>query len=231
MLAARQMLQDNIMTPFKNSLETKTAQYKLALDRFQPIEENRFLAEKQNAYNLPQFIYQKSCAICHGAVGDGHGVEAVNLFIPPADLTKIRTRSKTLLAVLEEGVPGSAMLYFRIYTKDTLYGVIGYLQKYMDIKSYPEEVPVKIGPVEQKAAEAVFISQCSDCHGKSGRVSPKGAALRPPARDMSVWALEPGTSFKIISEGYANTAMKGYRNLSENVRWAMVKLMYGFYEK
>jgi mono/diheme cytochrome c family protein len=75
------------------------------------------------------------------------------------------------------------------------------------------------------------MQQCADCHGSGATVTQKGAALRPPARSMGDWALAPDASFKIISEGYPGTDMKGYGQIPEGVRWAIVRRMYQSYEK
>ncbi|TDR37727.1 high-affinity iron transporter [Tahibacter aquaticus] len=75
-------------------------------------------------------------------------------------------------------------------------------------------------------AEALYATQCSSCHGLTGRADgPAAAALTPPpvaftdaarARERSVFAL-----YQVISQGVAGTAMPAFTTLSDDDRWAL----------
>lgn len=75
-------------------------------------------------------------------------------------------------------------------------------------------------------AETLYATQCSSCHGVTGRGDgPAAAALTPPpiafvdaarARERSVFAL-----YQVISQGVAGTAMPAFTALSDADRWAL----------
>ncbi|MES2067474.1 MAG: FTR1 family protein [Pseudomonadota bacterium] len=61
-------------------------------------------------------LFQTTCAVCHGATGDGHGPNAAKLSTPPiafTDLTRARQRSIfALYQVIGQGIDGTAMQSF-----------------------------------------------------------------------------------------------------------------------
>ncbi|UXI66111.1 cytochrome c/FTR1 family iron permease [Tahibacter amnicola] len=75
-------------------------------------------------------------------------------------------------------------------------------------------------------AQALYVSQCSSCHGLTGHADgPAAAVLSPPpvafadaarARERSTFAL-----YQVISQGVAGTAMPAFTTLSEEDRWAL----------
>ena len=229
MLLGRHLMQSSVFRPFYQRLNQNAGEYKNIL-RKNPVKgENLFVAEEYDNYNMPQFIYHKGCEFCHGAVGNGDGDEADELKIPPFDLTTIRTDEGMLLGVLREGIPGTAMPPFNFYTQTTLSRLTGYLRNQVGILSYPEPVPVFISADEIEKAASDFRLHCASCHGENGRVSPRGAAMRPAPRDMTRWTLSPNAAFRIISSGYQGTTMRAYSYLPEKDRWAMVQFLQDLY--
>jgi mono/diheme cytochrome c family protein len=229
MLLARQVNQEDALVPFNERLQRTTRAHWAAVKARAPAGENRFLAEKYDDDNLPQFIFQRSCAFCHGGVGNGQGREAGNLRVRPADLTQMRARPDAVLDLLSHGVPGSAMPYFSVYTGRVLKGLAGYLYDKVGMREAPEAVPVAVSPDDERQAALAYDGRCAACHGSNGRVGPAGAAARPAPRDMTAWALRPEAAFAVITAGTPGTAMQGFGDLPEQVRWALVRRIAGFY--
>jgi mono/diheme cytochrome c family protein len=133
--------------------------------------------------------------------------------------------------LIRQGIPGTAMPYFSIYTNRTLKELFQYLQDNIGIRQQIEQVPVAVTDTEQQEAAALYTQQCVSCHGNNGKVSEEGKKLRPPPRDLSKWGYHPAVTFKIISEGYPGTTMQGYGQIPERIRWALVKLVNSFYSE
>ncbi len=229
MLLARQVNQEAALAPFSKVLAANLRVRQAEIKQFQVPGENPYLSEKYDAYDLPQFIFQRSCAFCHGGVGNGQGREAAELRTPPADLTKLRTRPADIMKVLQRGVPGSAMPYFSIYTGRALKGLIGYLYSYVGVREELEPVAAATTPGEEREAARVYTTVCAACHGGDGTVSPQGRLLQPEPHNMTVWELQPQAACKALTEGIRGSAMSGYPNLPAGVRWALVKQTNAFY--
>jgi mono/diheme cytochrome c family protein len=217
------------LKPFDAQLQKNALQYKATLAAAPPLAENQFIEEKYDDYNLPQFMFQQSCAFCHGGVGNGQGIEAGNLKIAPADLTQVCTRPHSLMALLRTGIPGTAMPYFSVYTDDALRGLIRYLYQNVGVSKLPAPVVPEIPSEEEQVAATVFAEQCASCHGADGKISAKGKALLPAPLSMREWALQPAASYNVITNGYPGTAMKGFAHLPEQVRRALVKYVNDLY--
>jgi mono/diheme cytochrome c family protein len=68
-------------------------------------------AEQPSTENLKHGnqLFQKNCAQCHGELGDGKGPAAANLLPGPANFKFKRPDFDYIVAVLNEGIPGTAM--------------------------------------------------------------------------------------------------------------------------
>ncbi len=61
---------------------------------------------------------------------------------------------------------------------------------------------------------AVYLANCSGCHGEDGRgLTPGGRALRPAAFDLADFRLEPAAVWKTLAQGMPGTSMPAWNNL------------------
>lgn len=52
------------------------------------------------------------------------------------------------------------------------------------------------------AGQQIYAAQCASCHGSEGRGDgPAGAALNPPASDLTATELSPAEIYKVTDEG------------------------------
>jgi cytochrome c oxidase cbb3-type subunit I/II len=72
-----------------------------------PANKQRPLVEQER--DQARKLYAKNCATCHGAQGKGDGIGAAALAPPPTNFHQVRPAAHYAEAVLERGVPGTAM--------------------------------------------------------------------------------------------------------------------------
>ncbi|HQT45450.1 MAG TPA: c-type cytochrome, partial [Candidatus Micrarchaeota archaeon] len=174
-------------------------------------------------YDNGETIYAKSCAFCHGENGNGKGVEAKGLSIPPEDISAIRTTRRHLHAILAGGVSGSAMPYFAVFDRHKLDSLIDYCDKQYHVLSLPEPLPVELSDAAMQQAGRIYDDTCSICHGMDGRGSRLSKGLQPSPPDFTVYSLSPARAFDVITNGYPGTAMSPFGRLAADVRWGLVK--------
>lgn len=69
-------------------------------------------------------------------------------------------------------------------------------------------------PSDLAEGKAVFVSNCSGCHGMDGRGhSPGGRALRPVAFDLNGFRLPPELVWRALANGVPGTAMPAWNHL------------------
>ena len=56
-------------------------------------KQQNILNKTKDAITMGKNEYQRTCSLCHGIDGKGHGVYAFELKVAPADLTKIKSRN------------------------------------------------------------------------------------------------------------------------------------------
>lgn len=144
-------------------------------------------------------LFTKHCATCHGTAGDGTGVSARFLDVPPRDFTrgdyKFRmtpsgtpAREDDLYRTITLGIPGTPMPPWRRTLTDAqrrrLAQYIMSLSSQFDVLpteppiTIPEEPPADAASVER--GRAIFQQmQCFLCHGAGGRGDgPSGTTLK-----------------------------------------------------
>jgi mono/diheme cytochrome c family protein len=76
-------------------------------------------------------LYEKYCAFCHGARGDGQGPRSSAFATPPRDLTSAAWRqsatSQRVFRSIRDGVPGTAMPAWRVLGDDALADLTAYI--------------------------------------------------------------------------------------------------------
>ena len=106
---------------------SSAVQYSAALAPYEKEALNRYLEDVRTVYDNGETVFRKSCAFCHGENGDGQGVEAPNLSVPPEDITAVRTDRAYLLEIISTGVAGTGMPHFDIFTRGLLKKLAAYL--------------------------------------------------------------------------------------------------------
>jgi mono/diheme cytochrome c family protein len=176
-------------------------------------------------YDSGETIYSKSCSFCHGEKGDGKGVEAKGLSIPPEDISAIRTTRQHLYNILKDGIAGSAMPYFTFFEKDKLNLLIDYIDRRWHVLSPADAVPVRISKPAMEQANSIYSQTCAGCHGMDGKGSKLSQGFKPQPPDFTLYSLSPKRAFEVISNSYPGTMMLAFGSLPEEVRWGLVKIV------
>ena len=178
-------------------------------------------------------IYEKKCAVCHGAEGKGDGPGAVQLDPRPRDFTrglyKIRTSpsgnaptDQDLFKVITEGMPGTSMPAWNVLPEKGRWNLVAYLRTFAPDKfKEPPEVanlPKEVASSKESIArgkEMFEAIECNKCHGNGGRgdgpSAPElkddwGNAIRP-ANLTKVWGFRGGRSTREIATRLATGLM------------------------
>ena len=225
MLLTRQFLQERTLLPLQKRLEANAIAYGNELRPFERQTLDAYGASLKVVYDNGETIYSKSCSFCHGEQGDGKGLEAKGLSVPPEDISAIRTTRRYLHTILAGGVSGSAMPYFTVFDRYKLDNLIDYLDKKYHFLSLPGPLAVKISDEIFQQAGKIYDETCSLCHGRDGRGSALSEGFQPPPPDFTVYSLSPERAFDVITNGYPGTNMSPFGSLTVDVRWGLVKII------
>lgn len=141
--------------------------------------------------------FEKQCAACHGAAGDGAGEAAYLLYPKPRDFTSGEYRlvstwegvptDEDLYRTISRGMPGSAMPSWGHLPEETRWGLVHYIKSFstrsFDMAAAHDPatagesgtgvitVPPEPAYDAQAAARArqLFVKGCAPCHGETGR--------------------------------------------------------------
>jgi mono/diheme cytochrome c family protein len=225
MLLVRQIIQDKSFVPFEKQLNANAQSYQKILQPYNQEALEKYQSDINIVYDNGETIYRKSCAFCHGENMDGKGSEAKNLAILPEDITAIRTTRQYLHTILTEGISGSAMPYFTVFDRYKLESLTDYIDKEYHVIRLPEPLPVKISDAVLKQSQKVYSETCGQCHGIDGKSTALSKGFRPPPPEFTVYSLSPEKAFDVITNGYSGTVMYSFSNLTEDVRWGLVKII------
>lgn len=229
MFLTRQLQQDRVLYPFEKALAANADIHRAQLAPYRGPALAAFRGSLATSYDNGLAIYSRSCGFCHGAVGNGQGENAGELSVPPEDLTRLRMGDDKLNRVLLGGIDGSAMPRFDFYLASELALLRTFLREKVGLRQAAERVDHALGAPERKAAADVFATTCSVCHGKDGRGSERGRALRPPVPDFTTVSFAASRAYQIVTQGYPGTLMRDFGDLPEDVRWALVERVQSFY--
>jgi DMSO reductase family type II enzyme heme b subunit len=146
-------------------------------------------AEAQQAGdpNAGKAVYEKKCALCHGAEGKGDGPGAGLLDPRPRDFTKGKYKIRTtasgkpptdadLFRVITEGMPGTSMPAWKVLPEKDRWNLVAYLKTLAPeaFKEAPKaaEVPKVVASSKESLArgkEMFEAIECNKCHGNAGR--------------------------------------------------------------
>ncbi len=196
-------------------------------------------------------LYEQRCLYCHGPEGKGDGVAAIYLDPAPRDFTlgqfKIRSTAfrqlptdNDLFEIITEGMPGTSMPGWDIYSEDERWQLVQYLKTfYPGFASKGALQSIALGGEIRATDESVAIGKdlfrkmkCFLCHGDDGRADgPITERLRYEwgrpfqARDLTKGYLFRGGNemrdiFRTISTGLNGTPMGSYEDFTtDEDRW------------
>jgi mono/diheme cytochrome c family protein len=164
------------------------------------------VAQNTRAIQAGREAYTGSCAICHGANGDGAGALGQALYPPATDLRGHDTQEKSdaqLFWIIKNGLSFAGMPGFASQYKDQdIWALVAYTRSLGGGGSAALPVPTATGaqlavadPAGDPAARgsAVYFAQgCQNCHGAVGN-APGELGLRANERE-AVQAIRNGRS-------------------------------------
>ncbi|WP_420635919.1 c-type cytochrome [Candidatus Palauibacter sp.] len=146
------------------------------------------LAGQEDAAAAGKLVYDRWCAECHGATGQGDGSAAESMLPRPRDFTQalyqVRTTGSGQLptdadmrAAIENGLPGTTMPGWPNLTDGEIDDLIVYLKTFSRFFGQgPAPEPLDFGsdpgggPAALEAGAAAYLTMlCEECHGLSGR--------------------------------------------------------------
>jgi mono/diheme cytochrome c family protein len=140
------------------------------------------VANNARAIAAGRAAYTGSCAVCHGAKGDGRGVFGPNTYPDAADLTGPLAQAKTdaqLFWIVKNGLGFTAMPAFRDqYTDEEIWAIVAYIRVLSRGNANAIAIPAPTlaqllaadpkGDRTARGAAIYFAQGCHLCHGPEG---------------------------------------------------------------
>lgn len=141
------------------------------------------VASNNRALEAGRNAYTGSCAVCHGANGDGQGTFGLGLYPPASDLRAHDTQEKTdgqLFWIIKNGLSFAGMPAFGDkYDDQTIWAMVAYTRALGNGKAgpaaqipapTPEQLAVAnpAGDAVGRGAAVYFAQGCQSCHGAVG---------------------------------------------------------------
>jgi high-affinity iron transporter len=157
-------------------------------------------------------IFGKSCASCHGALGQGDGPAGLTILPhPPAIGTSAVMRDVTpalTYRVMSVGIAGTPMPGFgNVLTSAQRWNVVAYLNA------------LRSSHAQQLEGEGLYTQRCASCHGIAG--SGDGTLARsltklPPEIGTMAWQVERSDAqlAQVVQQGIPGSAMPAAPELS-----------------
>jgi DMSO reductase family type II enzyme heme b subunit len=192
-------------------------------------------------------LYERKCALCHGASGKGDGPAAELLLPRPRDFTagkyKIRSTNgalpsdEDLFRVITEGMPGTSMPAWTVLPEADRRALVAYVKSFSDAfkeaKPEPASFPQGVAPSEasiRRGRKMFEAFECNKCHGQAGRGDPApGSDLKDdwghpirPANLHKAWTFRGGPERKDVvmrlTTGMTGTPMPSIADAIEDYR-------------
>lgn len=133
-----------------------------------------------------QRLYEKQCAVCHGAQGAGDGPAAYLLYPKPRDFTQnefrlvstssMQATNEDLFRTITRGMPGSAMPSWEALTPRERWALVYYVRRLTKTAEPIDPAAVIQVPPETAATpegmargREIFVQACASCHGPLGK--------------------------------------------------------------
>lgn len=142
------------------------------------------LGQNSRALESGRASYIGSCAVCHGATGDGTGMFGQSVYPPATDLRAHDTQEKSdaqLFWIIKNGLSFAEMPGFgEQYTDQDIWALVSYTRSLSKPTSFREPLDIPAPTVGQLAvanpqgdaaargAAVYFASGCHLCHGATG---------------------------------------------------------------
>ena len=138
------------------------------------------LANDRNALASGRAAYTGSCAVCHGAKGDGRGVFGRTTYPDATDLTGVTNKSDAqLFWIVKNGLGFTAMPAFGgQYKDDEIWAMVAYVRALQrstaSALAIPEPTLTQLaaadpaGSRQTRGAAIYFAMGCHLCHGPEG---------------------------------------------------------------
>jgi mono/diheme cytochrome c family protein len=186
-----------------------------AAEPSQPPEEPALFPSEMPSAVRGRETYVANCASCHGAAGDGSGLQGAADFTD-VDFMRGETPAEFYEAI-RDGVQGTAMPAWG----DTLTDM-----QIWDVLYY--EWTFATSPDEVSQGQALYSMNCVSCHGEAG----DGSGLEGAAdfTDQEFMANEDPTEFFVrITEGVEGSPMPAWgETFSQDEIWALVNYVWTF---
>jgi len=126
----------------------------------------------------PDVLYHNYCSVCHGDRGDGRSRARGSLNPPPRDFTSATNLNReTMITITAHGKPGTAMVGWKTQlTEKEIAAVVDYIRDNFMV--------VALDPKLQRG-KAVYVQNCSVCHGERGQGSSFPVGGPVPPRDLA----------------------------------------------
>jgi mono/diheme cytochrome c family protein len=150
------------------------------------------LAQNPRAQEDSRIAFIGSCAVCHGASGDGRGMFGDGIYPPASDLAHGESTTRTdgqLFWIIQQGLSFTGMPAFGDQYRDAdIWGLVVYIRALQRgdgaVLTIPtptrQELAVadSLGDDVHRGAAIYFAQGCAECHGAVGE-APGELALRP----------------------------------------------------
>ena len=138
------------------------------------------VANDQRALSTGRTAYTGSCAVCHGAKGDGRGAFGRSTYPDATDLTAVRNKTDAqLFWIIKNGLGFTAMPAFGDqYKDDEIWAMVAYIRALQrgnaSVLSIPEPSAAQLAAADPavsrqtRGAAIYFALGCHLCHGPEG---------------------------------------------------------------
>jgi cytochrome c oxidase cbb3-type subunit 2 len=204
-------------------------------------------AEGKQALETGKRVYEESCGVCHGLLGDGQGMAAHMFQTPPRDFRegKYKFRStpsgslpldSDLVRSVKAGVRGTAMVPQDHLSDEEIGAVVQYIKSFSERFSREQpQSPIPIPAPPEKTPPLVASGRamykkagCPECHGERGKGDgPSARDLRIKPADLTQRPLKGGATpqdlYRTLMTGLDGTPMPSYKDaLEDGEVWSLV---------
>lgn len=197
-------------------------------------------AQESEVHAQGRAVYEKYCALCHGARGDGQGPLASLFQTKPRNFIKGEYKIKStpsgsppldedLIRSVKFGLPGTAMAPHAYLSDEEIRAVVSYIKtfssRFSPGKSWKPLILPPAPPLSpERVAQGRTVyqkSQCIQCHGPEGKgdgVQAEDLSIKPA--DLTRRPFKGGSTpqdiARIILTGIEGTPMSPYQFILED---------------